>query len=158
MIINRDTVKATALLGDQAVGVAGDDILLVGGDNDSGDLGVGSADDDIFAHHLVVEFEVDLDAKALEAFEDGTTHEPGVLADAAGEEEQVAAAHLGHVAADVAFHTLGEHVEGVGGTLVAGIAAGADVAHVLLVAADADEAALLVEDLGDVFQLSQENL
>ena len=78
---------------------------------------VGGADDDVLAHHLVVQFEVHLDTEALEAFEDGVAHEPGVLADAAGEEEQVAAAHLGHVAADIAFDALGEHVESIGGTL-----------------------------------------
>ena len=93
----------------QIVSVAGDNVFLVGGDHNDGHLGVGGAEDEVFTHNVVVLGEVDFDAEAFHVFEDGTAHEPGVLTNAAGEEEKVASTHFGHVATDVAFYTLGKH-------------------------------------------------
>ena len=88
------------LLG-KVVSLHGHDELFVGGDGNEFDFGFRSGDDAVFAGIFLVGFEVELGAEEFETLADGFALEPGVFADAAGEEDDIDSAHGGSVGTDI---------------------------------------------------------
>ena len=139
-------------LADERLGIHGDHELLVRGDEEDGDLGVGRGDDAFFAADLVGVL-VHLDAHELEAGGDGHALGSAVLADTCGEDDGVHAAHRGGIRTDELLHAVVEHIDGKAGALIALLEGLFEIAEVGADAADAHDAGLLVEDcehLGDV--------
>src|SRR5690606_20312088 len=92
-----------------------------------------------------VEIGVDGDAELVEAGADGFAQPGVVFADAGGEHEGVAAAELGEEGADPVADGVDVDVEGAFSAAVAGEGGGADVAHVVADAGDAEQSALAGE-------------
>ncbi len=85
------------------------------------------------------------DAEEVEPLQDPPAHRGAVLADAAGEDDRVDAAHRRRVGADVLAHPVGEDREREAGAVVALLGLGLQIAHVVAQPAEALQAALAVE-------------
>ena len=129
---------------DYVAGVAGDDQLLVRGDDKELDLGVGGGDAHVFAALLVL-LRIHLAAEEAEVLADARACGGAVLAHAGGEDDGVHAVHGGGVAAHDLGDPVVEHVEREPRALVALGGRGLEVAEVAGDARDAQHAGLLVE-------------
>ena len=130
----------------QVQGIAGDDDLLIGGDHQHLHLAVGGGDIALLALDAVL-FHIDLRAQEFEALHHLFAHLDAVFADTGSEDDHVHAVHGRSVSADVLTDTIDQHIAGDAGVAVALIGGSVDVAHIAGNAAQAQQAALLVEHL-----------
>ena len=135
------------MAGDNLVGVDGDGQLFIGSHYGRGDTGAGHRDDGILARRAVVQLHIDVYPEPVHILQDGVAHEPGVLAYAASEHQQVAAVHLCRESTDILLATLGKDIEGMDAALVAVVSACPDVAHVLSSASKTHQSALFIQDV-----------
>ena len=129
---------------DQTLDVERDHELLVGGNHEAGDRGVGRGDDARLVRADLVELGVDLDAHPSETIGNALTHGHGVLADAGGEGHRVDALHRSCHLGEELSGAIVEHLHGHGAVLVALVHALLDVARVGGLGADGEQAGLLV--------------
>ncbi len=106
--------------------------------------GVVGGDDGLLAADLVL-LGVQLQAQELQALHDPGAEGGGVLADAAGEDQRVQAAHGGGTGADALGDLVAEDVDSQLGALVALGSGGLQVTEVGGHAGDAQHAGLLVQ-------------
>src|SRR4051812_16054603 len=98
-------LEAAGSVEDRAYGVAGDQQLLVGGDDEEAHAGALLPDLALLAVlHLLVAGRIERDAEAVEPFADAAADLGGVLADTAGEDDGFSAVHPREVGADVLLH------------------------------------------------------
>ena len=132
---------------DNAHGVAGYDQLLVGADQRGLDRGCGRRDDGVLAEGLVG-LVVDGHAHEGEVLQDRTAQFAVVLADAAGEDDEVDAVHFSDIGTDEADDVVGEFLEDEPGLGIAGRGKVFHLAGVGGLLRQAEEAGFAVEDRG----------
>ena len=129
------------------LGVAGDHQLLVGGDDQGADLGAPGGDLADIALGIAVLVGIDADAQPVHVVADLGADDVVMLADAAGEDQSVHAAHGGDVAAHQLLDLVSQHIDGQLGAAVALTGCLFHVAHIAGNTRDAQQARLLVQDL-----------
>ena len=148
-------LKYTALLFDDSVvkmsandlfGIAGDDQLLIGGDDHQLDLGVGGGDEGFLAAALVG-FGVELAAEITEVLGNGSAGGGAVLTDAGGEDDAVNAVHGSGVGADDFGDPVMEHIQSKRSASVAIGSGAVQIAEVAGDTGDAENTGLLVENI-----------
>ena len=135
------------LLLEDFLGVAGDHQLLVGSNDQSAHLCAPGSNLAHIAHGVLVLLGIDADAQPIHVVADLCTGNCIVLADAAGEDDGIHAAHCSDVSANGLLDLVVQHV---GSQLCALVAGSSCLFHVTLVAGntgDAQQAGLLVQDL-----------
>ena len=130
----------------KSLGIAGDEKLFVGLNDEGLYAGVGSRDIMLLTVIFNVKFFIDLDAEVIHILADLAAQVEGVLADTAGESDSVNTVHCSGVSTNVLLDLIAESVSGERCTIIAGEGEVNDITGVGGLAGETDESALLVEE------------